>query len=312
MPNRVKCLHVLVAHALAAGPGVNPLGDEALAAAARTGGRPGPCVRRSATGATRRDAGSPRSTAAPTRSGCWSPTSGRADDGRCLDRARRRDAHRPARPGRRPHRRLAPEAIERTRAALAEYAAAIADTGAERVRMVATSALARRGQPRRLRARWSGQVLGIDPEVVTGGEEAELSFPGATAGPAGVRRRARAWSSTSVAVRPSWCAAAPAAARCRAHSMDVGCVRLTERHLHDDPPTAAQVAAAEADVAAALDWRRSGGPARWNDQLRRRRRHCHDRRRAGAGAAELRPGRHPRIEAERRAGARRRRPAAGA
>jgi hypothetical protein len=34
MPDRVKCLHVLVAHALAAGPGVNPLGDEALAALA--------------------------------------------------------------------------------------------------------------------------------------------------------------------------------------------------------------------------------------------------------------------------------------
>jgi uncharacterized protein len=34
MPNRVKCLHVLVGHALAAGPGVNPLGDEALAALA--------------------------------------------------------------------------------------------------------------------------------------------------------------------------------------------------------------------------------------------------------------------------------------
>jgi uncharacterized protein len=32
MPARVKCLHVLVAHALAAGPGVNPLGDEAVAA----------------------------------------------------------------------------------------------------------------------------------------------------------------------------------------------------------------------------------------------------------------------------------------
>jgi hypothetical protein len=31
MPNRVKCLHVLVAHSLAVGPGVNPLGDEALA-----------------------------------------------------------------------------------------------------------------------------------------------------------------------------------------------------------------------------------------------------------------------------------------
>ena len=35
-------------------------------------------------------------------------------------------------------------------------------------------------------------------------------------------------------------------------SMDIGCVRLTERHLHDDPPTAAQIAAAEADIRAAL------------------------------------------------------------
>ena len=44
MPDRVKCLHVLVAHALAGGPGVNPLGDEVLA---MTGdwGRRGPCVR---------------------------------------------------------------------------------------------------------------------------------------------------------------------------------------------------------------------------------------------------------------------------
>ncbi len=43
MPTRVKCLHVLVAHALAAGPGVNPLGDEALAALGDWW-RPGPCV----------------------------------------------------------------------------------------------------------------------------------------------------------------------------------------------------------------------------------------------------------------------------
>jgi exopolyphosphatase/guanosine-5'-triphosphate,3'-diphosphate pyrophosphatase len=39
----------------------------------------------------------------------------------------------------------------------------------------------------------------------------------------------------------------------RAHSMDVGSVRLTERHLRDDPPTPAQVEAAVADVRAALD-----------------------------------------------------------
>lgn len=43
MPTRVKCLHVLVAHTLAAGPGVNPLGDEALAALPDWGAR-GPCV----------------------------------------------------------------------------------------------------------------------------------------------------------------------------------------------------------------------------------------------------------------------------
>jgi hypothetical protein len=43
MPTRVKCLHVLVAHSLAAGPGVNPLGDEALALL-DPWGRSGPCV----------------------------------------------------------------------------------------------------------------------------------------------------------------------------------------------------------------------------------------------------------------------------
>ncbi|WP_280435319.1 DUF501 domain-containing protein [Nocardia carnea] len=37
MPDRVKCLHVLIAHALAKGPGVNPLGDEAVALAADNG-----------------------------------------------------------------------------------------------------------------------------------------------------------------------------------------------------------------------------------------------------------------------------------
>jgi uncharacterized protein len=43
MPTRVKCLHVLVAHSLAVGPGVNPLGDEALAMLPRWGSA-GPCV----------------------------------------------------------------------------------------------------------------------------------------------------------------------------------------------------------------------------------------------------------------------------
>jgi uncharacterized protein len=44
MPERVKCLHVLVAHSLAVGPGVNPLGDQALAMLADWG-QSGPCTR---------------------------------------------------------------------------------------------------------------------------------------------------------------------------------------------------------------------------------------------------------------------------
>jgi uncharacterized protein len=43
MPTRVKCLHVLVGHSLAVGPGVNPLGDEALEALGRWW-KAGPCV----------------------------------------------------------------------------------------------------------------------------------------------------------------------------------------------------------------------------------------------------------------------------
>ncbi len=59
MPDRVKCLHVLVGHALAAGPGVNPLGDEALAALPDWW-RSGPCVVPSADGTSFERAGSPQ------------------------------------------------------------------------------------------------------------------------------------------------------------------------------------------------------------------------------------------------------------
>ena len=76
--------------------------------------------------------------------------------------------------------RLAPEAIERTRVVLAEYAAQARDLGAERIRMVATSATRDAAN----RADFEAMVtatLGQLPDVVTGVEEAELSFLGATA-----------------------------------------------------------------------------------------------------------------------------------
>jgi exopolyphosphatase/guanosine-5'-triphosphate,3'-diphosphate pyrophosphatase len=145
--------------------------------------------------------------------------------------------------------RLAPEAIERTRVALARYTARCTELGVERTRMVATSATRDAENRDDFRAMVLA-TLGAEPEVITGREEAALSFTGAVRGlgPAG-------------AVAPYLVAdigggstelVLGADAVEAAHSMDVGCVRLTERHLRDDPPTAAQVAAAERDVRAAL------------------------------------------------------------
>ena len=76
--------------------------------------------------------------------------------------------------------RLAPEAIERTRKVLAEYAAAARELGATAARMVATSAT-RDAANRTDFEDMVTATLGQLPDVVTGREEAELSFLGATA-----------------------------------------------------------------------------------------------------------------------------------
>ena len=143
--------------------------------------------------------------------------------------------------------RLAPEALERTRVALADYARTVADTGAQRVRLVATSAT----RDARNRGDFEALVraeLGIMPEVVSGAEEAALSFTGAASVlgdlSAGLLVADIGGGSTEL-VRGGGGAL-------QAHSMDIGSVRMTERHLHDDPPTAAQVRAAETDIRAAV------------------------------------------------------------
>jgi exopolyphosphatase/guanosine-5'-triphosphate,3'-diphosphate pyrophosphatase len=151
--------------------------------------------------------------------------------------------------------RLAPEALERTRVALADYAAAIRDHGAERVLMVATSAT----RDAVNRDEFTGVVraeLGVDPEVITGREEAELSFAGAASvlhevnGPLLV---ADIGGGSTELVRGG-------DGHLCSHSMDVGCVRMTERHLHDDPPTAAQIDATVADVRKAIEAARADVP----------------------------------------------------
>jgi exopolyphosphatase/guanosine-5'-triphosphate,3'-diphosphate pyrophosphatase len=142
---------------------------------------------------------------------------------------------------------LAPEALERTRVAVVDYAATCRDLGVERIRFVATSAT-RDARNRDVFTALVRDAIGVEPEVVSGDEEAALSFLGATSGldaegPFLVMDIGG--GSTELVVGDEKVEAAL--------SMDVGCVRLTERHLHDDPPTPAQVAAARADVEAALD-----------------------------------------------------------
>jgi exopolyphosphatase/guanosine-5'-triphosphate,3'-diphosphate pyrophosphatase len=145
--------------------------------------------------------------------------------------------------------RLAPPALARTRAALADYAAEIRQLGAERVRMVATSATRDAANADEFAA-MVHDAIGVAPEVVSGDEEARLSYLGAVRG---LRTSARppflvmdiGGGSTEFVTGDEDVH--------RAMSVDVGCVRMTERHLYDDPPTPAQVAAAEADIEAAVD-----------------------------------------------------------
>jgi exopolyphosphatase/guanosine-5'-triphosphate,3'-diphosphate pyrophosphatase len=150
---------------------------------------------------------------------------------------------------------LAPAAIERTRAALANYATQIADCRAERVRMVATSATRDAANADEFQAMVES-TLGVPPEVVTGDEEARLSFLGAVRGlPATAEAPYLVvdigGGSTEFVLGGD--DGEDAGRVQHAVSVDIGCVRMTERHLRDDPPTPGQVAAAEADIAAAVE-----------------------------------------------------------
>jgi exopolyphosphatase/guanosine-5'-triphosphate,3'-diphosphate pyrophosphatase len=156
--------------------------------------------------------------------------------------------------------RLAPEAIERTRVALADYVAACRAADVQRIRMVATSATRDAANREDFRSMVLA-TLGAEPEVVSGDVEAELSFSGAVRELAGRVPGPHLVSdlgggSTELVLGDT----ADKPGVVAAYSMDIGSVRLTERHLHDDPPTAAQVAAAEADIRAAVAQARSVVP----------------------------------------------------
>jgi exopolyphosphatase/guanosine-5'-triphosphate,3'-diphosphate pyrophosphatase len=143
--------------------------------------------------------------------------------------------------------RLAPEALERTFAACREYAGVIRELGAERIRFVATSA-SRDAENRDEFVRGVVDILGVEPEVITGDQEAEFSFTGAT----GELRGAETYLVVDIGGGSTEFVTGDRHVEA-ARSVDIGCVRLTERHIRHDPPTAEEVEAVRADVRAALD-----------------------------------------------------------
>jgi exopolyphosphatase/guanosine-5'-triphosphate,3'-diphosphate pyrophosphatase len=150
-------------------------------------------------------------------------------------------------------RRLAPESLARTKEALLAYGEMLRRTSTTTVRLCATSAT-RDAENRDEFFDMVRDILGIEAEVITGDEEARLSFAGAVAdldpdeGPAVV---ADVGGGSTELVTGTWDAVA--ADVVAAYSANVGCVRVAEKILHDDPPTREQTIAAEEFVRGTLE-----------------------------------------------------------
>jgi exopolyphosphatase/pppGpp-phosphohydrolase len=147
--------------------------------------------------------------------------------------------------------RIADEALERAFSAIDEYAEIIRSYAVppSRVRFVATSAT-RDASNSEVFVAGVRSRLGVEPEVVSGSEEAALSFDGAV-------RNLRTPPAEPVLVIDIGGGSTElilgGSAPDAAYSMDIGSVRLHERHLHSDPPTRSEVEACIADIDAHLD-----------------------------------------------------------
>jgi exopolyphosphatase/guanosine-5'-triphosphate,3'-diphosphate pyrophosphatase len=166
--------------------------------------------------------------------------------------------------------RLSPAALDRAMAALSEYAGLIAAARPEAVRMVATSATRDAANSQEFTGRVLA-ILGVAPEVISGDDEAWLSFTGATRELAGTPLAAAGTCPPPYLVtdigggstefmlgepgEPGEPGAGDAMPRGQlsARSVNIGCVRMTERHLHGDPPLTAEIAATVKDIDAALE-----------------------------------------------------------
>jgi len=145
--------------------------------------------------------------------------------------------------------RLSEEALDRTFKVAKFYAALCDENEVESIRFIATSA-SRDAENRDDFVAGIQEVLGVDPEVISGDQEAELSFVGATMGldpehePPFLVVDIGGGSTEFVLGDET---------ADHALSVDIGCVRMTERHLRSDPPTHQEVLAAVADIDAAIE-----------------------------------------------------------
>jgi len=136
---------------------------------------------------------------------------------------------------------LLPEAMDRTFSALRAYRTIMDAEGVDQTRLVATSAVRDAGNGEGF-LQSAADIVGAPAELLSGQEEGRLSYAGATAelvdGSGRLLVVDIGGGSTEVTT------AQEDTATIRSYSMDVGCVRLTERILRSDPPTASQVAQA--------------------------------------------------------------------
>ncbi len=146
--------------------------------------------------------------------------------------------------------RLADEALERLFEAVDAYAATVTEHEVETLRFCATSA-ARDASNADVFTAGVRDRLGVEPEVIAGAEEARLSYDGATRGLPDVVAPLLV---VDIGGGSTELVLGDAHGSVRAgHSLDIGSVRLTERCLRSDPPTADEVARAVEVIDAALD-----------------------------------------------------------
>ena len=148
--------------------------------------------------------------------------------------------------------RFHPDALERTLAAFAEYAEVIERFGVERVRLVATSA-ARDASHREEFFAGARRILGIDAEIISGDEEAALSFRGATTALPDVNEPVLVMDIGGGSTELVLGSGGDTPSIDHGLSLDIGSVRVRERFLAGDPPGAAQIATASDYIDGLLD-----------------------------------------------------------